>query len=128
MITLNQLRDDIVDAVVELLIQNQVINNINELQYIIDETGQIAVGRLNNNQPIILNASDYQGMNEEFISVIDGVAKCLAGETEYNEFNSEVLEYITEETYSTREQNTNENYLRDEYPLIRFKKSTLAFP
>ena len=120
MITLNQLRDDIVDAVVELLIQNQVINNINELQYIIDETGQIAVGRLNNNQPIILNASDYQGMNEEFISVIDGVAKCLAGETEYNEFNSEVLEYITEETYSTREQNTNENYLRDEYPLIRF--------
>ena len=28
MITLNQLRDDIVDAVVDLLIQNQVINDI----------------------------------------------------------------------------------------------------
>ena len=77
MITLNQLRDDIVDAVVELLIQNQVINNINELQYIIDETGQIAVGRLNNNQPIILNASDYQGMNEEFISRMPGMPECL---------------------------------------------------
>ena len=126
MITLNQLRDDIVDAVVDLLIQNQVINDISELQYIIGDNGQIATGRLNNDQPIILNASDYQGMNEKFVTLINNVANCLeTTNNTYYEFEPSVLEYITEETWTTRRTDDyDEGYLPDEYPVIRFNLAT----
>ena len=88
MITINQLRDDIVDAIVDLLIANQVITDISELQYIINQqTGVIEAGRLDNDQPIVISSNDYQGINENFVRLINNVAVCLAlPDNQYEEF------------------------------------------
>tara|TARA_Y100001970_G_C14197385_1_gene838938 strand:+ start:192 stop:2057 length:1866 start_codon:yes stop_codon:yes gene_type:complete len=122
MITINQLRDDIVDAIVDLLIANQVITDISELQYIINQqTGVIEAGRLDNDQPIVISSNDYQGINENFVRLINNVAVCLAlPDNQYEEFDPIVLEWVTEETYERRDTEPHEEHREEDFPLIRF--------
>tara|TARA_Y100001963_G_scaffold137112_1_gene200467 strand:+ start:770 stop:2662 length:1893 start_codon:yes stop_codon:yes gene_type:complete len=121
MITLNQLRDDVVDAVIEVLIANEIITDISELQQSVNpDTGQIVVGRVNG-EPIILSASDYQAANQNFMNVVGAVTACLKiDEDQYNEFDPSKVEYVTEEMWTTRTDPADEGHSRDDYPLLRF--------
>ena len=77
MITLSQLKDDVVDAVINLLIDNRVIDNISDLQRVVDpSTGQITIGRIND-EPIVLYQQDYQKYNQDFIDVMASITTCL---------------------------------------------------
>ena len=95
MITLDKLRDDIVDAVIDVLIVNEIITDISDLQRVINpETGQVEIGRIDN-EPIILSANDFQQANEAFISVVNNISTCLyIDNNTYDNFNPDWIEYI----------------------------------
>jgi len=93
MVILKQFQDDVVDAIIDLLIEYHVIADISQIQKIVSsDTGQITTGSYNG-IPIILYQEDYQVVNQNFMDIMAVVSQCYydEGSGEYNIFDGSVL-------------------------------------